>query len=407
MKTSKLLNPAMLLAAAMTLALSCEKENPLSLEDGVIPLTKSEERINVAANQFGFEVFHRLYKEDQVLFSPLSASLALSMTATGANGNTASQMIKTLGFERFAMEDVNGYYKKMVDALLKVDPGTAFEIANSIWVSDRVNVKKGFITDCKENYASEVFPGVDFGSQATIDKVNKWCSDNTHGKIPTILEKPDQRLVMALINALYFNGTWTSKFQDVFKDDFTNIQGKKEAMEMMFLQTKLSYAEYDGFKMVDLPYGNGSFSMKVILPDVKEDFGKAAKRFDANTLDKLNGRVSEENVSMKMPKFTFDSNSDLKDALIDMGMTDAFSSAEADFSKIDDGLFISFVKQKTFIDVNESGTEAAAVTIVGMDKNAVGGPQEKVIYFFADRPFLFVIQEKSTGAVLFIGQKVS
>ena len=108
-----------------------------------------------------------------------------------------------------------------------------------------------------------------------------------------------------------------------------------------------------------------------------------------------------------MPKFTFDSNNDLKDVLIDLGMTDAFNSGKADFSKIDEGLFISFVKQKTFIDVNESGTEAAAVTIVGMDKNAVGGPQEKVIYFFADRPFIFVIQEKSTGAVLFIGQKVS
>ena len=397
----------MLLAAALALAVSCEKENPLSFEGGVIPLTKSEERINVAANQFGFDVFHRLYKEDQVLFSPLSASLALSMTATGADGNTAAQMIKTLGFDRFAIEDVNGYYKKMVEALLKVDPDTAFEIANSIWFSNRVDVKKGFITDCKDNYASDVFPGVDFTSQATIDRVNKWCSDNTHGKIPTILEKPDPNLVMALINALYFNGTWTSKFQDVFKDDFTDLQGKKAAMEMMFLQTRLSYGEYDGFRMVDLPYGNGSFSMKVILPDAKEDFGKAVKRFDANTLDKLNSRISEENVSLKMPKFTFDSNNDLKDVLIDLGMTDAFNSGKADFSKIDEGLFISFVKQKTFIDVNESGTEAAAVTIVGMDKNAVGGPQEKVIYFFADRPFIFVIQEKSTGAVLFIGQKVS
>ncbi len=159
--------------------------------------------------------------------------------------------------------------------------------------------------------------------------------------------------------------------------------------------------------MVDLPYGNGAFSMKVILPDEKEDFGKAVKRFDAGILDKLNGKLTSKDVFLKMPKFSFEYQSDLDKVLVALGMEDAFDCAKADFSKMSDGLYIGFVKQKTFIDVNESGTEAAAVTIVGMYKNAIDSNPQDIVMFIADRPFIFVIQENSTGAVLFIGQKVS
>ena len=394
------------LAMILTLA-ACGKQDPDVYPGEPIPLTKSEEGINASANSFGFDVFHALYKEEQVLFSPLSASLALSMTATGADGNTAKQMTKVLGFDGFTTDEVNGYYKKMVSALLSADPKTVFEIANSLWIIDDIMVKKPFIDDCKKYYASEVY-SADFSKQSTIDKVNKWCSDKTHGKIKSILDKPDPLLVMALMNALYFNGTWTHPFPDLLENKFNTISGKTVDVEMMHVTEELSYAEYDGFSMVNLPYGNGAFSMKVILPKEKEDFGKAVRRFDAKTLDKLNGKVSKKNVSVIMPKFTFECQSNLKDVLIGLGMEDAFNGSKADFSKMsDDGLYIGFVKQKTFIDVNEKGTEAAAVTIVGMEKNAVGGPEPEIIRFIADRPFLFVIQENSTGAVLFIGQKVS
>ena len=394
------------LAMMLTLA-ACGKQDPDVYTGEPIPLTKSEEGINASANSFGFDVFHSLYKEDQVLFSPLSASLALSMTATGANGNTAKQMTKVLGFDGFTTDEVNGYYKKMVSALLSADPKTVFEIANSLWISDNITVKKPFIKDCEKYYASEVY-SADFNKQSTIDKVNKWCSDKTHGKIRSILDKPDPYLVMALMNALYFNGTWKNPFPDLFDNKFNTISGKAVDVEMMHVTAELSYAEYDGFSMVNLPYGNGAFSMKIILPKENEDFGKAVKRFDAKTLDKLNGKVSKRNVSVIMPKFKFECQSNLKEVLEGLGMEDAFNDSKADFSKMsDDGLYIGFVKQKTFIDVNEKGTEAAAVTIVGMDKNSVGGPEPEIIRFIADRPFLFVIQENSTGAVLFIGQKVS
>lgn len=388
------------------LAVSCEELGP-EYPGEAIPLTKAEEGINASANSFGFDVFHALYKEDQVLFSPLSASLALSMTATGADGSTAKQMTRVLGFDGFTADEVNGYYKKMVPALLKADPKTVFEIANSLWISDRISVRKSFTDDCENYYASEVHPA-DFSKQATIDKVNKWCSDKTHGKIKEILDGPDPMLVMALVNALYFNGTWTYPFPDVVKGKFNAISGKAAELDMMHVTAELSYAEYDGFRMVSLPYGNGAFSMKVVLPKEDEDFGKAVKRFEARTLDKLNGKTSYKTVSVTMPKFTFEYQSSLKEVLVALGMEDAFDSFKADFSKMcDDKVYISFVKQKTFIDVNDKGTEAAAVTVVGMAKNSVGGPEPEIITFNADRPFLFVIQENSTGAVLFMGQKVS
>lgn len=393
------------LTAALVLTVSCGKQGP-DYPSLATPLTKAEEAVNASANSFGFDVYHSLYKEDQLLFSPLSASLALSMTAAGADGNTAKQMTKVLGFNDFTTDDVNGYYQKMVATLLTVDPKTVFEIANSLWISDKITVRKGFIDDARTYYSSEVFPA-DFASQATVDKVNKWCSDKTHGKIDSILDKPDPRMVMALMNALYFKGSWTHSFQAVNEGKFKSISGNAVKMDMMHLTDELYYAEYDGFSMADLLYGNGAFSMKVILPGEKEDFAKAVKRFSAKTLDKLNEKATKENVSVTMPKFTFEDKSDLKDVLIALGMEDAFDSKKADFSKMSDDLYIGFVKQKTFIDVNESGTEAAAVTIVGMEKNSIGGGTPKVINFIADRPFLFIIQENSTGAVLFIGQKVS
>ena len=396
-----------MLLAMVTLLAACGKEGPEEYPGEPIPLTKAEEGINASANSFGFDVFHALYKEDQVLFSPLSASLALSMTATGADGNTAKQMTKVLGFDGFTTDEVNGYYKKMVPALLKADSKTVFEIANSLWISDNISVKKSFTDDCEKYYASEVH-SADFSKQATIDKVNKWCSDKTHGKIKSILDGPDPMLVMALMNALYFNGTWTYPFPNISESKFNTISGKAVDMEMMNVTAEFSYAEYDGFRMVNLPYGNGAFSMKVILPKEDEDFGKAVKRFEAKTLDKLNGKVSKKTVSVIMPRFNFECQSNLKEVLVALGMEDAFDKVKADFSKMsDEELYIGFVKQKTFIDVNDKGTEAAAVTVVGMMKNSVGGSEPEIIYFNADRPFLFVIQENSTGAVLFVGQKVS
>ena len=391
---------------------ACNKQTPDNIENDIpkkpfepIALTKAEREISDASNQFGFDVYHKIYKGDNMLISPLSLSLALSMATNGAEGKTAEEMLSTLGFAGQDKDALNSYYQKMISALLDADPETTFEVANSIWANESIGIKQSFTDVTKEYYSSEVYPA-DFKTQATVDKINQWCSDKTHGKIPTILDGPDPNLVMALINALYFKGTWAFDFDDkVKKEDFTTLSGSKSKVEMMTAKLS-SYAEYDGFSMVSLPYGNGSFCMDVILPPKDEDFGEAIKRLDASTFQSLLRTLSEADVNLKFPKFTFDYQAQLNDALIDLGMPLAFTPS-ADFSAMAaKPLMISMVKQKTFIDVNEKGTEAAAVTFIGFLTTAYR-PEPRTVDFFANRPFLFTIRETSTGAVLFMGQKVS
>lgn len=393
---------------------ACNKQNPDDPGNDVpdkpfepITLTKAEREINTASNQFGFDVYHKIYAGNNILISPLSLSLALSMATNGAEGKTAEEMLSTLGFAGQAKDDMNSYYQKMISALLEADPKTTFEVANSIWANESIGIKKSFTDVTKKYFSSEVYPA-DFSEQATVDRINKWCSDKTHGKIPTILDGPDPDLVMALINALYFKGTWAFDFDEkVKKEDFTTLSGSKSKVEMMTAQRE-SYAEYDGYGMVSLPYGNGAFTMDVILPPKDEDFAKAVARFDASTFMALAASSRPAKVNLKLPKFTFDYTTTLNDALQALGIKAAFNGSDADFSAMaEKPLMISMVKQKTFIDVNEKGTEAAAVTFIGFVTTAYRPEEPPTVDFFVDRPFLFVIREISTGAVLFMGQKVS
>ncbi len=392
---------------------ACNKQNPDDPGNDVpdkpfepITLTKAEREINTASNQFGFDVYHKIYAGNNILISPLSLSLALSMATNGAEGKTAEEMLSTLGFAGQAKDDMNSYYQKMISALLEADPKTTFEVANSIWANESIGIKKSFTDVTKKYFSSEVYPA-DFSEQATVDRINKWCSDKTHGKIPTILDGPDPDLVMALINALYFKGTWAFDFDEkVKKEDFTTLSGSKSKVEMMTAQRE-SYAEYDGYGMVSLPYGNGAFTMDVILPPKDEDFAKAVARFDASTFMALAASSRPAKVNLKLPKFTFDYTTMLNDALQALGIKAAFNGSDADFSAMaEKPLMISMVKQKTFIDVNEKGTEAAAVTFIGFVTTAYRPEEPPTVDFFVDRPFLFVIREISTGAVLFMGQKV-
>lgn len=389
---------------------ACNKQDPDVPDEEKkytpIALTKTESEISQASDQFGFDVYHKLYKGEQIFISPLSLSLALSMATTGAAGATATEMLTTLGFAGQSIGDMNSYYQKMVSALLEADPKTTFEVANSIWADQSIGIRKSFTEKAAKYYSSEVFPA-DFSKQSTIDKVNSWVSEKTHGKITSILDRPERDLKMSLINALYFKGTWAFDFDDkTIKEDFTGLSGKKSKVEMMTVSRDLTYSEYDGFSMVRLPYGNGSFFMSVVLPDENEDFAKAVQRFNAATLWQLNEYRTNYKVNLKLPKFSFSYEADLVDTLKELGMGLAFSD-NADFSEMaEKSLKISQVKHKTFVDVNEKGTEAAAVTHVGFLWTSLAPVIVKTVDFFADRPFLFTIQESRTGAVLFIGQKV-
>ncbi len=409
----------------MTLTASCGKEgtepelvDPVTPEDSAanplnpISLTRAEWQVANSANAFAFDAYRALYQDEQMFFSPLSLSLALSMTACGADGETAEQMTHVLGFDEYSTEDVASYYKKMVEGLKTIDNKTTFESANSIWIDKKLNVKKSFLATAGEYYAAEA-RNVSFADPSTLTDINKWCSDNTHGKIEKMLDSISPDCVMALINAIYFSGRWGIDFDDkTSKENFKTISGKKVKLDMMSASHKMSYSSVDGWTMAVIPYGNGAFSMSVILPPEGTPFKKAAEAFTFDIWNSLIQHGNSSNVNLTMPEFKFEYDvKDLKAALTGLGMTDAFTGA-ADFSKMadivaGDVLYISDVKQKTFIEVNRKGTEAAASTVVEMEYTSSLRPHEvKDVDFIVDRPFFFLIREATSNSILFIGQKV-
>lgn len=377
-----------------------------------ITLTKAELTVANTANEFAFDAYRALYKDEQMLFSPFSLSMALSMIACGANGATAEEMAAVLGFENQSVEDIAGYYRKMVGSLTTIDNKTTFECANSVWYDEGFTVKNDFLSTANDYFDAEAI-GAKFKDPSTVDAVNKWCSDKTHGKIPQMLEELKEETVMLLINALYFNGKWAFEFnKKTNKEKFETIDGNKVNVDMMSASA-MSYSNADGWEMVHLGYGNGAFAMEVILPPADMAFGEAAAGFDYDRFCRLVQAYDIYDVKLKMPEFKIEySVEGMKEALIALGMEKAFAPFVADFSKmadipVGDALYIGDVKQKTYIDVNTKGTAATTVTVGSMDLLTTWIPPEpKDVNFTADRPFFFLIREMSTGSILFIGQKV-
>lgn len=396
----------------LTLFVACGKAEDPDLwcneppdEHQSILLTKTEEAINQNSNEFGLELFRSLYQEDQVMVSPLSASLALSMTAYGARGNTESAMLTTLGFKDFTRDQMGEFFKKMVEGLSYIDPKTTLAIANSIWAKKQLSIKSDFKNGVAKYYGADVKPA-DFGSSSIIQEINQWCSQKTNGLITNAADTMDPSTVMSLVNALYFKGSWASAFNTAKDGNFAAISGSAVATKLMDKKGELFYASNGSMDLVSIPYGNRAYVMDLILP-VKtgaEGFRKVVEGLNWDTYSKLVSEGSYKEVVLTMPVFKLEYGEDIKEALCAMGMASAFSNS-ADFSGISDsGLTISQVIHKTLIDVNEKGTEAAAVTIVDMRETSAG-PSE-TIYFTADRPFIFAIRECSTNALLFVGQKV-
>lgn len=370
-----------------------------------IVLTKAESAINESVIAFGLDVFSRINKLDEakdMFISPLSLSLALAMTSAGAQGQTEAQMRQMLGFGNATNAEMAEYYRKMTEALLSIDPKTTVQIANSIWTDKGIKLKNAFVSDVTHYYHSDT-RSADMSLKATINAINQWCADHTNNKITKILDEGDGGLAVLLLNALYFNGIWHDKFNDTYEGKFKTLAGTGNPVTMMRTTRSMAYATTDKWRMVQLPYGNGAFVMDLLLPVDEGSFKDAVRSLGVGEWSALTSQLHSREVNLEFPKFKMEYEILLNEVLQSLGMTTAFTGA-ADFSRMSDtSMCIDFVKQKTYVDVNEEGTEAAAITAVGMKTTAVG-PSEPV-RFIANRPFVFAIREASTGALLFIGQK--
>jgi serpin B len=401
-----------LVAVLLMAQVACQQTNTNPDENKNINLDEKSAQLVKADNAFGLDIFREVRKasnKENIMISPLSISVALAMTYNGADGDTKTEMENALRLNGLTAEQINASYKMLINELQSVDKDVVFEIANAIYYTTGFTVKQPFLEVNKNSYDAEV-SGIDFSLPSALEEINGWVKTKTHNKISKILDNlsPDARMV--LLNAIYFNGIWTNEFD---KDgtkmlSFRKGNGKTEDVAMMNMENTLEYTSNGLFDAVKLPYGNGQYNMIVMRPADGEKSGDVIDELSADNWGEwIKSFNTEEHVVVTMPRFKFAFDTGLKEVLKKMGMVKAFNSAQSDFSKINDdpNLYISKVIHKSFIDVNETGTEAAAVTAVVMETLSVGpGDGVKKIYFTVNKPFVFAITEKDTGAILFIGE---
>ncbi|MBN1158135.1 MAG: serpin family protein, partial [Bacteroidales bacterium] len=320
-------------------------------------------------------------------------------------GETKTAMENTLKKSGFTVDEINDSYKSLIEALVSVDPKVLLEIANSIWYRQDFNVLPEF-TDVNQEYFDAEVSALDFSQPSAIKTINGWVADKTHDKITEIIEEIPGDVVMYLINAIYFKGIWKYEFdeEDTYDDVFHLKDGNPLTVPFMQQEASLRYADNDLVLMVELPYGQGNYNMIILLPHTDKTTDEVAASLAQGSWDGWLNMLSEQKVLVKLPKFKFEYKNLLNDELSAMGMDVAFTPL-ADFSKINGtgGIWISRVIHKSFVEVNEEGTEAAAVTAVEMVES-ISGPEPDYINFTVNRPFLFVIREIDTGTILFIGR---
>jgi len=369
--------------------------------------TKQNERTE-ADNSFAFKIFRKVSKQEGVntFFSPLSLNMALGMLYNGATGETRNEIVEKLGLAGFSETEINDYYQKISQALLGVDPTTDISIANSIWYRDNYSVKNRFVETGKEYFDAEV-RALNFNSSKAADKINNWCAEKTNNKIKNIIGStiPDE-MMMYLVNALYFKSQWQRDIKFDKKktklDNFTKTDNQKKKVNLMEQTSNLYYFADEYLQCVEMDYGNRAFSMVAVLPSKKMNLNQFVDYFDSEKLQNAVKNLRFQKVWLKLPRFKTECNLSLSQSIRDLGMEQIFNGGFANIS--DKDLWVSDIIQKTFVEVNEEGTEAAAATSIFM-VGAAGRPKRiEPVRFFADRPFLFLIREKSTGVILFIGR---
>ena len=389
---------------------ACDASGPEAIPDPTpITLTPLAKDLVVQSNQFGVDLFAQTAAEedDNLMLSPLSASVALTMLLNGTDGETYAQIRDMLGYAESAdLAEINASYQSLSDQLLAADPKVQFTLANAVFSRQGFPFRDSFLHSMRDGFGARV-EALDFTSPSALSTINGWASDNTNGRVPRVLNELSPDLVMLLMNALYFKGDWTEQFEEAntASADFHLAGGETVQVPTMNGTIPALTASGDGYTALELPYGRRNFSMVVLLPDANAPGGLAEfagvlrDGLWADATAQLDAQSQWREVAVRLPRFRFSYETLLNSHLQALGMRDAFTGA-ADLSRMSDNarLLVSFVKQNTFVEVNEEGTEAAAVTTVGVEVTSAGPS------FAADRPFVFAIRERTTNTLLFIGQ---
>jgi len=368
-----------------------------------------DSRLVSANTTFGFKLFAEAAKQDagkNIFISPSSVGLALAMTYNGAVGETKQGMERALEIHGMSHLELNRAYAQLKAALEGADPKVQLNIANSLWGRKGISFNPDFIQRNKQFYGADV-TALDFNDPSAPATINSWVAEKTKGKIDKIVDRIDAQAILFLINAIYFKGTWAAEFDKAKtrEDQFTTGGGNQKRHPMMHQSGKYRYYENKDFQAVNLPYGGGRVSMYIFLPAQRAGLDALQRSLTAANWDTWMKEFAETQGEIALPRFKVEYEIELNDALKALGIGIAFDPNRADFSGIVQGsvkAFISGVKHKTFAEVNEEGTEAAAVTSVEMRATSAMRP-EKTFRMIVDHPFFCAIRDNKTGTLLFMG----
>jgi serpin B len=372
-------------------------------------LTTAERDVLGASNAFSFGLWKTInaaQRDSNVFVSPLSVSFALGMTMNGAANQTYDEMRSALKFGTASLASIDSGYKSLIALLMGLDPSTTMQIANSIFYRAGFPFNQSFLDDASKWFDAEV-KSQNFADQtAALTAINGWANTKTNGRIPKVLDEIKADDVMYLLNAIYFKGSWREKFDPALTRDapFHPATGGDQPAKLMSREAKMAYAETNAFQAVDLAYGDSAFTMTVLLPKSGNDVESVAASLTPDAWQSLTSSFQTRLVNLALPKITFSWKRSLKDDMKALGMRAAFVPDGADFSRMSTStgthLYISLLKHDTFVAIDEVGTEAAAVTTVGITLTSA----PVVTQMRVDRPYIFVIRERLSGTVLFMGK---
>ncbi len=373
------------------------ENKPMNLEENLID----------GNTKFAFKIFSQIFAEDKqknIFISPNSISIALAMAYNGANGNTQQAMLNALELQGMSLEEINQANKSLQENLVNADPAIELAIANSLWMRQDFSFKPEFINNTKEFYQAKT-EILDFNQAESLNIINKWVKDNTKNKIEKIINEIEPSDTMFLINAIYFKGDWQYQFDKAKTKEKTFYISEEEEtnLPMMFNFGRYKYYENDEFQAVSLPYGQETrLSMYIFLPKTNNSLETFINQLTPENWNHWMAQFKYLEGRVQMPRFQLDYEVELKSALSQLGMGIIFNPKIADFSGMSEQpVYIDAVKHKTFLEVNEEGTEAAAITSIGIRATSVNTIEPFNLKI--DRPFFCVIQDWQTETILFMG----
>ena len=376
---------------------------------GKIEMTQSELTTVEKCNDFGFKMLKAVSQSDEfehknLILSPISFNYAFSMLANGANGDTRAQIMDAIGYGAISIDNMNELCGKLNTQLIRLDPKVTLNFANSMWAKADISVKSDFISNLSTYYNAEVRT---INDATFIADINSWCSDKTNGKITEFMHENNGIPATALFNAVYFKGIWSSvhKFDSkkTEEDFFNDVEGTRSTARFMKKKDYLPYNESRTMQKCELYFGNSSFRTAFILPKEGITLAQAVDNLANGEWEQLKGSIPDVSVDLSLPKYKIENEVDFMELLDALGMGGILEK-NADFTNITTtGLKIDFVKQKANFEINEEGAEAAAVTGIGMSEIYLPPTPAMEVTMTFDRPFIYIVYEQSTGAILFAG----